>query len=159
MGIKPTPTLGSSIHLPLEDGHKAHPLHWVPQSICPWRMGIKPTPTLGERGFRGASAARYVDVGLHTVHRKAQRTQSYAPKSPIALRSAANWRVLLAPTRTLVTPSCSKIHARARSARDCPCCLASSLYARSLSRRPSVSTSFRSDPFCAIRLSAGIPLR
>ena len=28
MGIKPTPTLGSSIHLPLEDGHKAHP-YWI----------------------------------------------------------------------------------------------------------------------------------
>ncbi len=25
MGITPTPTLGSAIHFPLEDGHKAHP--------------------------------------------------------------------------------------------------------------------------------------
>ena len=37
---------------------------------CAWRMGINPTPTFGDRGFRGASAARYADVGLHPVPRR-----------------------------------------------------------------------------------------
>ena len=45
MGIKTTPTLGSSIHLPLEDGDKPTPT--LGSSIhLPLEDGDKPHPTL-----------------------------------------------------------------------------------------------------------------